>query len=76
MHLSNEVVEVLSSTYLVTKGYVKDSELVSFAEEWVRDLLECGFEYTNIVEEFHELDQALADALDEMADEFAEEEEW
>lgn len=75
MQLSDSA-EVLAATYVVAKAYVKESELISFAEEWVRELIEQGFEYSDIVDEFHELDQALADALDEMADEFSEEEDW
>lgn len=75
MQLSDSV-EVLSATYLVAKGYIKETELVSFAEEWVRELIEQGFEYSDIVDEFHELDQALADAIDDLSEEFGEEEDW
>ena len=75
MRLSDDIVEVVSATYTLSKAYIKESDLETYAEEFVRNLIEVGFDYESIADELHEFDEALADAIDNLADEFSEE-EW
>lgn len=72
MFLSDDTVELIVNCYDTSKAYVKESDHVNHAEEFVRMLVGHGYEFTEVTEELGEHDTALSEAIDNLTDELSE----
>lgn len=75
MYLKDETVELVIDCYDAGKAYAKESDHAAYAEEILRMLVDRGYEFKEIVAEFGNHDTSFSEAIDNLTEEFIEEEE-